>query len=393
MSKTLFHDGRATLYRGDSLEVLDALPESSVDSVVTDPPYHLTSIVKRFGSTSQSDDTVTSDRARRGADGMARLSRGFMGKVWDGGDVAFRPEIWTKVLRVVKPGGYLLAFGGTRTYHRLAVAIENAGFEVRDAIMWHYGQGFPKSHDAGNGWGTALKPATEIICMARRPLSEASVADNVRRWGTGAINIETCRVESFGGRARENEMSQGKRYASNGATNFALTPGPRGGDPLGRWPANVVHDGSSEVVDVFPFSKGQNGYVGPEHGLRDSVNVYGDYGPRPPTPPRGDVGSAARFFYAAKADAGDRFGSKHPTVKPVDLMRWLVRLVTPRGGVVLDPFAGTGTTGEAALEQGFRVVMIEREADYCADIERRMTRVEPYVRRIPLTWRRFGITV
>ena len=324
-----------------------------------------------------------------------------MGQQWDTGETAFAVEFWAEVLRVLKPGGHLVAFSGTRTYHRLAVAIEDAGFEIRDQLAWVYGSGFPKSHDVSKGidaiaatgrarttdmrrvamgedyepsgrgrvnfdhgggssmngvlggepitalarewqgWGTALKPSWEPIVLARKPLV-GTVAANVLEHGTGAIHIDGCRVESYGGStARGDEPSAASRYADRGSTNFAATPGPRGGSDKGRWPANILHDGSPEVVAAFPA--GGN-----------------------------DSGTAARFFYSAKAGAYDRLKSKHPTVKPVDLMRWLVRLVTPPGGVTLDPFAGTGTTGAAAWLEGFSAVLIEREAEYRADIARRM---------------------
>jgi DNA modification methylase len=394
---------RLILHPGDCLEVLDTMDESSIDAVVTDPPYEL----------------------------------GFMGKKWDSSGVAFRVETWAKVLRVLKPGGHLLAFGGTRTYHRMTCAIEDAGFEIREMHTWVFGSGFPKSLDVSkaidkaagaerevigkythpdgrerpssfrttgkvygkhggplqtpitapateeakqwDGWGTATKPAMEPVCLARKPLSEKTVAANVLRWGTGALNIDATRIEPTGeGRARIGEASQERRYAERGSTNFAATPGPRGGDPLGRWPANLYHDGSDEVLALFPQSKGQQGDVrGTEKSRTGDENTvcYGEYGARTPFAKRNDSGSAARFFYQAKASKADRFDSRHPTVKPVALMRWLVRLVTPPGGTVLDPFAGTGTTGQAAIEEGFNAILIEREEEYRADILRRMNAV------------------
>jgi DNA modification methylase len=427
-------DGRVRLHVGDMADVLATLPDCSVDSVVCDPPYHLTSIVKRFGAKGAA-------AAKHGTDGaFARASRGFMGQQWDGGDVAFRVATWAAVLRVLKPGGHLVAFSGTRTYHRMACAIEDAGFEIRDQYAWLYGSGFPKSHDVAKGiakrrtedleptrgvcrfirramdakglvsrdlvqhfghcnprlidhwaardtdsqpslptpeqwatlkdvlalgaemdaevarlnarkgsrgerwlladvvgevasdaagfgdhrfagdrsirhldddaavwtgWGTAAKPAHEPIALARKPLAEGSVAANVLAWGVGAINIGGCRLQIIG-------------------------------DEFTRFPANVLHDGSDNVLAGFPDP------------------------------------AAARFFFSAKADSDDRLGSKHPTVKPVDLMQWLVRLVTPPKGVVLDPFAGTGTTGEAAWREGFDAVLVERDPAYAEDIRRRM---------------------
>lgn len=371
-------------------EALKALPACCVDSVVTDPPYHLASIVQRFGSAN------AAPARSEGATGVyARASAGFMGQQWDGGNVAFQPETWREVWRVLKPGGYLAAFGGTRTSHRLACAIEDAGFEIRDLLMWLYGTGFPKSQNVAkfidrefgavgtlgaprtpehaamlasggvrrgekaegwnrpwmdrpeaiaaslsvyvpgtkegaewNGWGTALKPAVEPITLARKPLSEKTVAANVLRWRTGALNIDACRVH------HEDVAGPRKRHGGGvpgAATSYEL-PDSQNAQPPGRWPANVVHDGSLQL-------------------------------------PSG----AERFFYSAKASKADRAGSEHPTVKPIALMQWLVRLLTPPAGVVLDPFAGTGTTGAAAVQEGARCVLIERETVYAQDICRRFT--------------------
>lgn len=420
--------GRVTLHSGDCLDILPTLAECSIDSCVTDPPYGLS----------------------------------FMGRNWDHGvpGVTF----WREVYRVLKPGGHVVAFSGTRTYHRMAVAIEDAGFEIRDQLGWLYGSGFPKSHDVSKGidrvgglpwvdfadlldglikssgytyasldralgvkssscywvrkdargglpprnhyerikellnppveftdlydraerevvaierrknspsgivsigresveverkitapateaaikwqgWGTALKPAWEPICLARKPLI-GTVAANVLRWRTGALNIDGCRIGT-----------ETRTYTSTGnpGANTQRFHGGDGRDPEiarayaeksklrppttveGRWPANVCHDGSDEVVAAFP-------------------------------------NSAARFFYSAKASKADRAGSKHPTVKPVSLMQWLCRLITPPGGTILDPFAGSGTTGAAARLEGFRAILIEREAEYQQDIRNR----------------------
>jgi site-specific DNA-methyltransferase (adenine-specific) len=292
-----------------------------------------------------------------------------MGKTWDGGDIALRAETWRLVYDCLRPGAYLLAFGGTRTWHRQAVAIEDAGFEIRDTIMWLYGSGFPKSHNAGDGWGTALKPAVEPIVLARKPLI-GTVAANVAQFGTGAINIDASRLPDGGVLVT---TGNGKRDRQDG---YGMQGGIIGGSPLGRWPANVIHDGSDEVEEAFAAfgeAPGQQFTVGPQHGKRDSVNVYGDYGERPLTLPRGDTGTASRFFYTAKASAADRAGSKHPTVKPTDLMRYLVQMVTPKGGTVLDPFAGSGSTGLAADQLGCDAVLIERDPGYAEDIQRKIT--------------------
>jgi len=276
------------------------------------------------------------------------------------------------VFDALKPGAHLIAFSGTRTYHRMACAIEDAGFEIRDQLAWAYGSGFPKSHNIGGGWGTALKPAWEPICLARKPLGEKNIAANVLAHGTGAINVDSCRVAGGKGGARENEASSGRRYDQIGATNFAALPGPRGGDAKGRWPANLCHDGSDEVLAAFPEASGQQ--QPSRDDQRKQGNVYGaitNNGGRIHEP-RGDSGSAARFFYSAKAGPLDRIGTAHATVKPVDLMRWLCRLITPPGGHILEPFAGSGTTGIAAMAEGFDCTMIELEAEHAADIARKL---------------------
>lgn len=411
MSITSMHDGRVVLHQNDCRDVLRGLADNSIDSVVTDPPYALVSIQKRFG---KPGSAPAKDVYGRGA-------AGFMGKQWDTGEVAFSEEFWAEVLRVLKPGGHVVAFSGTRTYHRMAVAIEDAGFEIRDQLGWVYGSGFPKSHNQHGdweGWGTALKPAWEPIALARKPLT-GTVAANLAEWGVGAINVDGCRVEGVpeqtrfdpakhqhdGWRmsatgaetyakamGRDWEASSDRRYTDEGATNFGLLPGPRGGSPLGRWPANILHDGSDKVLAAFPDAKGQQGYVGPKHGERLSKGIYGDFGARPDSHPRvEEETSAARFFYCAKASRADRDaglvgapfgpqfkhgttlrkvedtpkkGNTHPTVKPTTLMQWLCRLITPPGGIVLDPFMGSGSTGKAAVIEGFQFIGCEREDEY-----------------------------
>lgn len=358
------------LLHGDMLVELPKLAADSFHACVTDPPYHLASIVKRFGATSLADDTQTSERSRQGADGYARAAKGFMGKQWDGGDIAFRAETWAHVYRVLKPGAFLLAFGGTRNAHRMVCAIEDAGFEIRDSILWLYGSGFPKSHNLSGewqGWGTALKPAHEPICVARKPLV-GTVAANVLKYGTGGINVDACRVEAVAG-----DYSTGGVNAHE-HSGWGMAPVRTKQHTLGRWPANVAHDGSAEVLAGFPDSNGQAGaIVGSEPSATGDNGIYGHFD-RVGFQPRGDSGSAARFFYTAKADKGDRADSKHPTVKPVDLMRWLVTLVCPPGGQLLDPFAGSGTTGEACMLAGFDCTLVERDPQHAKDIEYRIKR-------------------
>ena len=324
---------------GSNLDVLPTLPDNSVDAIVTDPPYEL----------------------------------GFMGKSWDASGIAYNVELWRQCLRVLKPGGHLLAFSGSRTYHRMTCAIEDAGFEVRDQIMWVYGSGFPKSHniskaldkqgektDQWDGWGTALKPAHEPICVARKPL-DGTVVDNVRKWGVGGLNIDGCRVGS------DVRVNQPMGAPQNSFGGYGATATATATAVAGRWPANLIHDGSQEVLELFPG---------------DADN------------------SAARFFYCPKASKSDRddgcegfeenaagglsgrndvsLGSItyrcniHPTVKPTELMAYLCRLVTPPGGTILDPFTGSGSTGRGAVSQGFNFIGSELSPEYAAIAEARI---------------------
>ena len=339
-------DDWATIYHGDCIEVLRGLPDSSVDSVVTDPPYEL----------------------------------GFMGKRWDASGIAYDADLWAEALRVLKPGGHLLAFGGTRTWHRLAVAVEDAGFEVRDSIAWLYGSGFPKSHNlqgTWQGWGTALKPAFEPVVVARKPLT-GTVAANVLEHGTGGLNIDGCRIGTDGGTAGATPGPSTGIYGNglNGAFSRPVAG-------LGRWPANVVLDeDQADALDRQSGTLTSNGGRGPHliqttEALNDNRVTYGDWNPVA-SQVYGDSGGASRFFYVAKAPARERpkvDGVAHPTVKPLTLMRWLCRLVTPPGGTVLEPFAGSGTTIEAAIMEGFRVVAVEREDDYLPLIAARLERI------------------
>lgn len=351
---------------------------AKIDACVTDPPYHFGSIVKRFAKSGGAD------RPESKVGAYARHAKGFMGKTWDSGDISFQPETWRVMWEALKPGAHLAAFGGTRGFHRMFCAIEDAGFEIRDTLMWVYGQGFPKSHnqhDEWEGWGTALKPAWEPIGLFRKPLI-GSVAKNLAAHRTGAINIAACRVE---------------------------------GGEFGRWPANVLHDGSDEVVEAFPIAPGQSGDLKDHAKGRISPNgIFGNMAsarnaPARNAPARGDSGSASRFFYCAKATRADRedgcenlplaaggmlsetsgqhitrrdggapglVHNNHPTVKPTKLMQWLCRLVTPPGGTILDPFMGSGSTGRGAVLEGFNFVGCEADPGYVKIAEARIAVVD-----------------
>lgn len=350
-----------------------AMAADSVDSIVTDPPYELTSA--RPGGRSPAT--------------QGKVMKGFMGMEWDGSGVAFQVETWAEALRVLKPGGYLLAFSGSRTYHRMACAIEDAGFEIRDQIMWIYGSGFPKG-GLEDGQGTCLKPAHEPIVLARKPF-KISASANVAAHGTGKLNIDACRNGETGARNNGRQAGTNGIYGHIGAT-VAVDYGK------GRWPANVIHDGSDEVVAHFPVV-GKSPPIGSMGGGSSKHSIYGDFAGQRHANGYGDEGSAARFFYCAKASKADRdegldaFGPQafvqfqtgngesgaasslsagrdtqyrniHPTVKPEDLMRYLVRLVTPAGGTVLDPFAGSGSTGKAAVLEGREFIGCELTDEY-----------------------------
>lgn len=436
-----FYNGRIVLHGGDSRAVVKTLPPDSIDSLVSDTPYALESIRRRFGA----KNAAPAIAGKTGA--YARASAGFMGSKWDTGDVAHDPEFWKDCFRVLKPGAYVAVFGGTRTSHRLAAALETAGFEIRDTVIniidpaspvvafiesldqtqlgaflrclddaqfggllaWVFGTGFPKSHNIAmrfektlcrrvdrewryvtdnapicsgewrhptafdlQGFGTALKPAFEPIIVARKPLSEDTVAANVVRWRTGVLNIDSSRVPGEAPTSFPKRRTPKTDYVYEAGFHKSAEETAEA-STLGRWPANVVTDGSDEVVGAFPNTK--SGQLLPHHAktggsqigtfeIRDRSGEAGTFG--------GDCGSAARFYYSGKANKSDRAGSKHPTIKPVGLKQWLVRLVTPPGGIILDPFAGTGTTGEAAVREGFRCIMVEREEKYLVDVRRRM---------------------
>ena len=386
-----------TLHCGDNREVLRTMADASVDSIVCDPPYEL----------------------------------GFMGKKWDSTGIAYDVTLWTECLRVLKPGGHLIAFGGTRTYHRMTCAIEDAGFEIRDCIQWIYGSGFPKSLDVSkamdkvtgtqgkgfvsaghdgrkaemkqdlsfrsdygykytpatpeaqqwHGWGTALKPACEPAVLARKPLT-GTVADNVMTWGVGALNIDGCRVGE-----REKVQYTGVRHKSSfgGETQDYKNPSKYEKSleplPVGRWPANVIFD-----EDAAKALDEQSGYAKSNGGIRDNKKVMDMFllGKKPifTLSPYHDAGGASRFFYVAKASKAEREAGLdapdgqraniHATVKPIELMRYLVRLVTPKGGIVLDPFMGSGSTGCAAMLEGMDFVGIDITPEYVEIARRRI---------------------
>lgn len=340
-------------HEGDSYKVLKDLHAKGtrVASVVTDPPYGLTSIVKRFGE-------AEAKKAKYGKDGaFGRVSKGFMGQKWDASGVERDPAFWKLVFDLVLPGGYIVAFSSARTYHHMAVAIEAAGFVSHPMIGWAYASGMAKPHhphvEGFEGYchgAQVRKPALEPIYVGQKPYDGGSVSANLRIHGVGAVNIKGIDLAG------------------------------------GRWPANLITDGSDEVGELFPRTPGQKATI-PASGVK-TARVYGTYARDAERAPRGDVGSAMRFFeiypfdgrplfYHGKATKEDRAGSEHATVKPIGLMRALVRHVTPPGTTVLDPFAGTGTTGIAALREGREAILIEANEVYARDIRNRLLTLTP----------------
>ncbi len=403
---------------GDCVQVMETfLPDQSVDSCVTDPPYGIGFMGRKWDTFKpgvaekrivpnqavESDNPNLKGRARSPASSPSAVeyNRSLEGQR----EFQSWTEGWAReVLRVLKPGAHLLVCGAPRSFHRMASGIEDAGFEIRDCFMWVFGSGFPKSHNLKgewDGWGTALKPAWEPIIVARKPLI-GTVAANVEQHGTGALNITACRIQT-------DEILNGGAYSENrkpSDSEWGTIHSSTGRDyeqPLGRWPANLIHDGSEEVLALFPESAGQMGDLRGHSKDRKSKGIYGDMSAAHDALKRGDSGSAARFFYCAKASKQDRNegceglpqkpsgmvsntsgqhitrrdggapgpqSNNHPTVKPTALMRYLCRLVTPPGGIILDPFMGSGSTGKAALLEGFDFIGIEREPAY-ADIARK----------------------
>lgn len=411
------------LHLGNNKEVLKTFESNSIDSIVTDPPYEL----------------------------------GFMGKSWDSSGIAYDVELWSELLRVLKPGGHLLAFSGTRTYHRMAVAIEDAGFEIRDMIEWVYGSGFPKSLNIGKavdklqgnerevtgitirsdgnsfaegnsgfakgevtitkgtseweGWGTALKPAHEPICMARKQLEQKTVAENCLKWGTGGINIDESRV------GNGEDKIQGGCKTKGSAWNKSMVFSQEHKDKIysqGRFPANLIHDGSEEVMACFPETKSGGG----DRRSKNSSSVFNPNENRlEPAIFEANQGNASRFFksiiYTSKPSKAERNkgcepvfnlfeqsdgleekkggsyefrqdGSLdgqipsnknfHPTVKPIELMEYLIKMITPKGGIVLDPFMGSGSTGCGAVKNGFDFIGIDLTPEYLEIAEKRIKR-------------------
>lgn len=412
----------ATLTHADCLDALRALPDNSVDSIVTDPPYGLAAL-----PAAAVIETLTAWAS--GDREFMPSGKGFMGKSWDG--FVPPPAVWDEALRVLKPGGHLLAFAGSRTQDLMGISIRMAGFEIRDSIAWLYGTGWPKSLDVSkgidkaagaerevtgpnpsrrpngdgvagsafnaradaplsapatddartwDGWGTALKPAHEPIIMARKPLAGTVVA-NVLAHGTGALNIGANRIDLNG------ESWAG--YEANAHGNYSgeifgklRKQYAKPSNPAGRWPANVILDeGQAAELDAQSgITKSSANTKSDERTQLTSTSYGVGVGRRDPSNSHGDSGGASRFFYVAKAPKAERpdvDGVRHPTVKPLTLMRHLVRLVTPAGGTVLEPFAGSGATVEAALLEGFNCLAIEREADYIPLIEARIERVQP----------------
>lgn len=436
------------LFHGDCLDQLKKLADNSIDAIVTDPPYGL--------SDHKPSDVMDCLAAWLDGKPYQTKKRGFMGNTWDSWVPG--PEVWRECFRVLKSGGHLLAFAGSRTHDLMSIALRLAGFECRDTVMWVYSSGFPKSLDvskqidkmagaerevvsqhpnpAGNksggsslnmsvvgmpstynitapateaasqweGWGTALKPAYEPVLLFRKPLS-GTVAENVLKHGTGGINIDGCRIgddvvgwSGAEGGSDDSTQSKGRNYRMSEGEARPVT---------GRWPANFIHDGSEEVLALFPVTKPSNSK--PRNNGEFKSVAKGREAPNTTFGHDDNGGSAARFFYCAKASKRDRDDgldgfeaaktnfaagtglrnngdgtprnqipsnkNVHPTVKPTDLMRYLCRLVTPPNGVILDPFMGSGSTGKAAMLESFSFVGIEREAEYLKIAEARISRV------------------
>lgn len=386
--------GAVTVYEGDCVEVLRGMPDGSVHSVVTDPPYGLEFMGKDWDAPWKSSGDVVPDPASVGGfqDGAggnpysrSRVRYG-VGAGYQDWCTAWAAEC----LRVLKPGGHLLAFGGSRTYHRLACGIEDAGFDIRDSIVWLYGSGFPKSHNIGEGWGTALKPAHEPIVVARKPF-KGTVAGNVAEYGTGALNIDACRVPTT-------DSWAGTRTTALGVLNDdGWQPSTQNYGPhsSGRWPPNVTLTHSAECGEgvcaagcpVAELDMESGDTISTDRPRRNSARAHnrtasmGKSVADWTSAGHSDSGGASRYFpvfrWQPKAPTRERpriDGVVHPTVKPLELVRWLIRLVTPSDGVVLDPFIGSGTTAEAAILENVGCVGVEREVEYTPLIAERVHR-------------------
>ena len=434
------------ILNGNCLNVLKELPDNSVDSIITDPPYGLGFMGKEW------DTFDSSQFGRAGEEGKndLKVKKNFkiLPRIAEGKELQIFTEKWAKeCFRVLKPGGHLLSFGGTRTYHRMAVAIEDVGFEIRDMIEWVYGSGFPKSLNIGKavdklqgnerdvvgdiiypdgsksrktaqsfqaggngeimgdtkatkgtseweGWGTALKPAHEPICMARKPLSEKTVAENCLKYGTGGINIDGSRVgfnsdkdieiydNNRRGMTERSKLNEGDRITEDktydgGWKKQNETPEL----PQGRFPANLIHDNSEEVRECFPETKSGGGLT-----KRKNKEAMFDFGLGYEREEISDSGNASRFFksiiYTAKASKSERTAqgtitNGHPTIKPIALMEYLIKMVTPKGGTVLDPFMGSGSTGVACKQNNYDFIGIELDPEYCKIAEARIASVSP----------------
>lgn len=387
---------RYEIRNGECAEIMASMEPESVDAIVTDGPYGIAMQGSKWdsfgGSTGNQTVSERQQEARRYASdnkGAPRYGNSHGHAPDRNENVAFQEAmtpVFEEALRVAKPGAYLLAFGSPRTFHRMFCAAEDAGWVVRNTIMWTFGSGFPKGMNVGkaferrgddelakrwDGWNTQIKPAWEPILMAQKPL-DGTIVHNVSEHGVGALNVDACRigdeVRTYGGMSKKMPEGAGCfRDDSWVPKDISVTVN-------GRFPANLVHDGSEEVVALFPESRGQ--LADRKAQAKKSVNCYGDYGVDSEFAKRGDSGSAARFFYCAKASKRDRNSggveNDHSTVKPNALMRWLVRLVCPKGGLVLDPFMGSGSTGVACMDEGMDFVGIELDPHYCEIAEKRM---------------------
>lgn len=375
---------KTRILHGDCLDHMKALADAGelFDGCATDPPYHLQSIVARSAKTGRTESTRTQSGPHQ------RTARGFMGKVWDGGDIAFQPETWRLLFDILKSGAYVVAFSSSRTFGRMSVAIEDAGFITHPMIGWLFATGFPKAHrldlpdtDHLRYGAQTLKPALEPIYVGQKPM-EGTGTENWLAYGVGALNIDAGRIEWPGGKAPEIGTpgwgGPGKMLSAapniSGDTVSRTAP-----SNLGRWPANLVHDGSAAVLEAFEQfgvrSSGDNcvrrqeGYWGAGDSRHGGLGKAGDV-----QTTYGDQGSSSRFFFSAKAQPDDHFGSKHPTIKPVSLIKWLADLYLPQGARVIDPFSGTAPIVFARPD--LDMTLIEREDEYVADIKRRIAHVE-----------------